>query len=71
MIATLVAWVLLLSAPRPLVDLLRHSRTQRRGSDPDQLARLTRLPTTLWVLVLLTANLAGLVVGGATLVPRL
>lgn len=70
-IATLVAWLLLLAAPRPLVDLLRRGRSQRRGSDPDQLARLTHLPTTLWILLLLAANLAGLVVGGATLVPRL
>lgn len=70
-LACLVAWVLLLAAPRPLVDLLRRSKASRRGSDPDQLARLTRLPTVLWILVLLAANLAGLVVGGATLVPRL
>ena len=70
-IAALVAWVLLLAAPRPLVDLLRRSRTQRRGSDPDQLARLTHLPTTLWILLLLAASLAGLIVGGATLAPRL
>lgn len=70
-IATLVAWILLLAAPRPLLDLLRRPRTQRRGSDPDQLTRLTHLPTTLWIVVLLAANLAGLIVGGATLVPRL
>ena len=70
-LACLVAWVLLIAAPRPLVDLLRRSKSSRRGSDPDQLARLTHLPTTLWILVLLLASLAGLVVGGATLVPRL
>lgn len=70
-LATLVAWMLLLAAPRPLVDLLRRSRSSRRGSDPDQLARLTRVPTVLWILLLLLANLAGLIVGGATLVPRL
>jgi len=70
-LACLVAWVLLLAAPRPLVDLLRRSKASRRGSDPDQLARLTRIPTVLWILLLLVASLAGLVVGGATLVPRL
>ena len=70
-LACLVSWILLLAAPRPLVDLLRRSRTARRGSDPDQLARLTRVPTVLWILVLLVADLAGLVVGAATLVPRL
>ena len=70
-IAALVAWVLLLAAPRPLVDLLRRSKGQRRGSDPDQLARLTRIPTVLWILLLLLANLAGLIAGSATLVPHL
>lgn len=70
-LAALVAWVLLLAAPRPLVDLLRRSKAQRRGSDPDQIARLTRIPTVLWILALLLANLGGLIVGGATLVPHL
>lgn len=70
-LACLVSWILLLAAPRPLVDLLRRSARSRRGSDPDQLARLTRIPAVLWILVLLLADLAGLVVGAATLVPRL
>lgn len=70
-LACLVAWVLLLAAPRPLLDLLRRSKTGRRGSDPDQLARLTRMPALLWIVVLLLANLAGLIMGGVTLVPRL
>ena len=69
-VASLVAWLLLLAAPRPLVDLLRRSKAQRRGSDPDQLARLTHVPTTLWILLLLVANLAGLILGGATLMAR-
>ena len=69
-VASLVAWLLLLGAPRPLVDLLRRPRAQRRGSDPDQLARLTHVPTTLWILVLLVANLGGLILGGATLMAR-
>jgi hypothetical protein len=66
-----VAWLLLLAAPRPLVDLLRRGRAGRRGSDPDRLARLTRVPAVLWILALLLADLAGLAVGAATLVPRL
>ena len=70
-LACLVAWVLLLAAPRPLVDLLRRSKASRRGSDPDQLARLTPIPTVGWILVLLLADLAGLFVGAALLVPRL
>lgn len=69
--ALLLAWLLLLAAPRPLVELLLAGRAGRRGSDPDQLARLTRVPSVLWVLLLLLANVAGLVVGVATLAPDL
>jgi hypothetical protein len=67
--AYLIAWLLLLAAPRPLVELLRAGRRRGRTSDPDQLARLTRVPAVLWILVLLLANLAGLVVGVTTLAP--
>lgn len=70
-IAYLVAWLLLLAAPRPLLELLGRGRAGRRGSDADQLARITPLPSLLWVLMLLLANLAGLAVGAAILVPRL
>lgn len=70
-LAYLVAWLLLLAAPRPLLELGARGARARRGSDPDQLARLTRVPALVWVLVLLVANLAGLVVGAATLAPDL
>ena len=70
-IACVVTWLLLLAAPRPLVELLGRGRAGRRGSDPEQLSRLTHLPTLLWVFLLLAADLAGLAVGAATLVPRL
>lgn len=70
-IASVVAWLLLLAAPRPLVELLGRGRAGRRGSDADQLARITPVPGLLWVLLLLIADLAGLVVGAVTLVPRL
>lgn len=69
--AYLVAWVLLLAAPRPLLELLAAGRRGRRGSDPDQLARLTRVPAVVWVLLLLAANLGGLVLGVGTLAPAL
>lgn len=69
--AYLIAWLLLLASPRPLLELLGAGAARRRGSDPDQLARLTRLPVVVWVLVLLAANLAGLVVGVSTLAPEL
>ena len=69
--AYLIAWLLLLAAPRPLVELLTAGRRRGRTSDPDQLAGLTRVPAVLWILVLLLANLAGLVVGVSTLAPGL
>lgn len=70
-IAALVTWLLLLAAPRPLLELLGRGRAGRRGSDVDQLARLTPLPSLLWTLLLLVLDLAGLIVGAALLVPRL
>ena len=69
-LAYLIAWVLLLAAPRPLVELLT-DRRRSRTSDPDQLARLTRLPAMMWILLMLVADLAGLVVGVSTLAPDL
>ncbi|HCB03500.1 MAG TPA: hypothetical protein DEQ43_04485 [Nocardioides bacterium] len=67
--AYLITWLLLLAAPRPLVELLTAGRRRGRTSDPDQLARLTRIPAVLWILALLLANLTGLVVGVTTLAP--
>jgi Peptidase M50B-like len=69
--AYLVAWLLLLAAPRPLLELLAAGRRRGRTTDPDQLAGLTRLPAVLWILLLLAANLAGLVVGVTMLAPDL
>ena len=65
--AYLIAWLLLLAAPRPLVELLTAGRRRGRTSDPDQLAGLTRVPAVLWILLLLLGNLAGLVVGVSTI----
>ena len=68
--AYLIAWLLLLSAPRPLVELLA-DRSRSRTSDPDQIARLTHVPGVVWILLMLAADLAGLAVGTSTLAPRL
>lgn len=70
-VAYLLAWLLLLAAPRPLVELLAGGRHRRRGSDPEHLARLTHLPAVLWILLLLAANVTGLVYGAVTLAPDL
>ena len=49
----------------------RRGRRRGRTSDPDQLAGLTRVPALVWMVLLLLANLAGLVVGVSTLAPDL
>ncbi len=69
--AYLVAWLLLLAAPRPVLELIGSGRARRRGSDVDQIARLTRVPGLVSCWALLLANVAGLLVGVLTLAPDL
>lgn len=58
-------WFLLLAAPRPVIELqLQRRRGQARTSDPDLLARLTRVPGLVWVVVFLGVTLGCLFVGG-------
>lgn len=71
--AHLLVAFLLLAAPRPVLEVWR---TRRRRpsvvSDPDQLARLTRVPAALWVVFFLAVTLGSLVLGTAlVLLPRL
>ena len=43
LLAYLLTWLLLLAAPKPVLELMRQRRRgQARGSDVDQLSRLTR-----------------------------
>jgi len=71
-LATLVTWVLLLAAPKPVVELVhQHRRGRADHSDAGQLSRLTRLPVALWLAVFGVLNVAGLVLGAALLVPAL
>ena len=70
LLAYLLTWLLLLAAPKPVLELMRQRRRGRaRGSDVDQLTRLTRVPALLWETFFLLANLAGLVVGVFVLLP--
>lgn len=70
LLAYLLTWLLLLAGPKPVVELIRQRRRgQARGSDVDQLSRLTGLPAVLWETLFLLANLAGLVVGVTVLLP--
>ena len=70
--AYLITWLLLLAAPKPVLELMAQRRRGAAGhSDADQLARLTSVPGLAWTLVFLVANLAGLAVGVAVLLPDL
>ncbi len=70
--ATLLTWVLLLAAPKPVVELARQHRAGRAGhSDAGQLSRLTRLPVALWLGLFASLNLGGLALGAVLLVPAL
>ena len=64
MIAYLITWVLLIASPRPVLELIRSRRhSPARHSDVDQLARLTRIPAGVWIVVFLVLNVAGLALG--------
>jgi hypothetical protein len=67
--AYLLAWFLLVAAPRPVVELqLTRRRGQAPASDADQLARLTGVPGLVWVAIFLLLTTAALVGGGWLLV---
>lgn len=79
-LAYVLTWVLLLAAPKPLIELAGQRRQWRGGagrgmagrhSDADQLARLTHLPAVGWIAMFLLADVAGLVVGATVLLPAL
>ncbi|MBA2698729.1 MAG: M50 family metallopeptidase [Nocardioidaceae bacterium] len=66
--AYVVTWFLLLAAPRPVMELQSSRRHGRgRGSDADQLARLTPLPALVWVGVFLGVTVGALFVGAGLL----
>jgi len=70
--AYLAAWFLLFGGVRPVVELARGSSGRRRwarGSDADQLARLTGTPVGLWVTLFVLVSVAALVIGARLLVP--
>lgn len=57
--AYLFIWFLLFAGVRPVIELQsQRSRNPSPHSDADQLARLTNLPGTFWVMVFLLVNLA-------------
>lgn len=65
-------WFLLLGGVKPVGELQRlRRRGQLPDSDADQLARLTRVPAFLWVLVFGLITLGAAVAGGALLIEPL
>ncbi|QTE29691.1 M50 family metallopeptidase [Pengzhenrongella sicca] len=60
-----ITWFLLLGAPRPVLELLGR---RSPGSDPALLARLTHVPTMVWILLLGAITVATAVVGGSLLI---
>ena len=70
--AYLAAWFLLFGGVRPALELARGRRTAQRwarGSDADQLARLTGAPAGLWITLFVLVTLAALVLGAYLLAP--
>ena len=65
-VAWTLTWFLLLGAPRAVLELARSRRSSRGTSDPDQLARLTRVPAVLWVFLFVVVT-----VGAAVLASRM
>jgi Peptidase M50B-like len=68
-VACTVTWVLLLGAPRPVLELARTRRRGARTSDADVLARLTHLPAVAWVGAFLAVTTGTAVLGGSLLAP--
>ena len=66
--ASILAWFLLVAAPRATLDLWSHRRQARtRTSDADLLARLTHVPAGAWNAFLLLATISALVLAVALL----
>jgi membrane-associated HD superfamily phosphohydrolase len=63
-----MTWFLLLGAVRPVAELRRTRRRRPGSSDADVLARLTRVPASVWVGVFGAVNLGALAAGGWLLI---
>ncbi|HET9126846.1 MAG TPA: M50 family metallopeptidase [Propionibacteriaceae bacterium] len=66
-----LAWLLLLAAPRPVLELAATRRGASGSSDAAQLARLTHVPRILWLTLWLALTLGALVAGTALMLPAL
>jgi hypothetical protein len=67
--AYLITWFLLIAGPRPVFELQAKRRGRgARGSDADQLARLTGVPGIAWVALFAIVALGSLALGAAWLI---
>lgn len=70
-LAYLVAWFLLMAAPRPVLELAVQRRPRRArgtaGSDADQLARITGVPAAVWIALFLVVTVGALLLGARRL----
>ncbi|WP_228265980.1 M50 family metallopeptidase [Microlunatus elymi] len=70
--AYLITWILLIAAPKPVIELImQRRRGGDRSSDVAQLVTLTRIPGPIWSGLFLVCSLAGLALGTAVLLPSL
>ncbi len=68
--AYLAAWFLLFGGVRPVLELARGRRRRwARGSDADQLARLTGAPAGFWITLFVLVAFAALIAGVGLLMP--
>lgn len=63
-----LAWLLLIAGPRPVLELAARGRTASQ-SDAAQLARLTRVPRLVWIILWLGLTLGALWLGTFWMVP--
>lgn len=64
-----LAWLLLLAGPRPVIELALSRAGTPSSSDAAQLARLTRIPQVVWIVLWLAVTVATLIIGTALMLP--
>lgn len=65
-IAYLITWILVLAAPRPVLEM---ARQRSRSSDSAQLARLTHLPAAFWSVLFGAVTIGCSLIGVGVLAP--
>src|SRR5262245_58459529 len=66
-VAYAAVWFLLLGGGKPVWEVARRRRGGGFRSDPDQLARVTRIPAVFWIVLIGLVNIACLAYGASLL----